>query len=198
LKNLLQEIYTINVCLLQSADLILTHTNEFKLTQDGSVGTQFLNIKVNPIHLPNCSSIKSFKLRVNSFEYKDFNDKLQRPVVEACDIVIKQSLPDQFLEAFRQQINENEVHYAKKEEVDVCIGCMRKNADIKLKKSCSDTTDCRECFCKPMWCLECLGKWFAYRQDQSQPSTWLGSKATCATCRAKFCLLDVAPINFID
>ena len=39
---------------------------------------------------------------------------------------------------------------------------------------------------------------FAYRQDQSQPQTWLSSRATCATCRATFCMLDVAKIEFID
>ncbi len=96
---------------------------------------------------------------------------------------------------------------------------MRRSADVKLKKSCEVSSDCQECRCKPMWCLQCkfisvlsglcrsqvviveyflgLGKWFAYRQDQSQPGTWLSSKATCATCRAKFCLLDVALIDLV-
>ncbi len=100
-------LYTLNICLLQEADLILTHTNEFKLTQGGGLGTQYLNIIVKPIQIEGCGIIKPFSIRINSFEYKDFNDKLQRPVVEACDIVIKQSLPEQFLEAFREQIQQN-------------------------------------------------------------------------------------------
>lgn len=191
-------LYSIKICLLQEADLILTHTNEFKLTQEGGMGTQYLNILVKPIQLVGCGSIKPFSLRLNSFEYKEFNDKLQRPVIEACDIVIRQSLPEQFLEAFREQIAQNASHRAEPEDIDTCIGCMRKNADVKLKKSCAASSDCMECFCKPMWCLECLGKWFAYRQDQSQPGTWLSSQATCATCRAKFCLLDVAPVQLVD
>lgn len=55
-----------------------------------------------------------------------------------------------------------------------------------------NTGECRSCSCKPMWCLECMGKWYAYRQDQSEPQTWLSSKANCPTCRATFCMLDVA------
>lgn len=190
-------LYTIHVCLLQNADLTLTHTNEFKLTQEGGLGTQYLNIAVKPRRIDGCGIIPTFSLRLNSFEYKEFNDKLYMPVIDAAQVVIKQSLPEQFLDAFRLQINENESCVIKAEDVDTCIGCMRKTADIKLQKTC-DASDCKECFCKPMWCLECLGKWFAYRQDQSQPNTWLSSKATCATCRAKFCLLDIAPLNITD
>lgn len=43
-----------------------------------------------------------------------------------------------------------------------------------------------------------MGKWFAYRQDQQEPQTWLSGKASCATCRAVFCLLDVAEVELID
>lgn len=65
---------------------------------------------------------------MNSFEYKDFNDKLQRPVIEACDIIIKQSLPEQFLGAFREQINENDI-YETKVEVSTLIThkCINEN-----------------------------------------------------------------------
>jgi len=108
-------LYTLNICLLQEADLILTHTNEFKLTQESGLGSQYLNILVKPNQIEGCGTIKPFTIRINSFEYKDFNDKLQRPVVEACDIVIKQSLPEQFLDAFRVQIQQNTSHKAKLE-----------------------------------------------------------------------------------
>lgn len=178
-------LYTINICQLQNVDLILTHTNEFKLTQGGGLGTQYLNILAKPVAIPNRPIIKPFNLRINSFEYKDFNDKLYKPVIEACNIVIKQSLPEQFLDAFREQINQNTKYETKLEvnsiiillknantnlikimtyffktnliekEIDSCIGCMRYNADVKLKRSCGPTTDCQECLCKPMWCLEC-------------------------------------------
>lgn len=105
-------LYTINFSVLQETDFILTHTSEFKLTQDGSLGTQYLNILVKPIQ---AEAHKPFSIRLNSFEYKEFNDRLPRPVVEACDVIIKQSLPEQFLDAFRNQINENETVRIKRE-----------------------------------------------------------------------------------
>ena len=97
-------LYTVHVCLLTEADILLTHTNEFRVTQEGGLGTQYLNIQVKPVQ----RDLKPFAFRLNSFEYKEFSDKLQRPVIEACDIIIKQSLPEQFLEAFKEQINEND------------------------------------------------------------------------------------------
>ena len=55
---------------------------------------------------------------------------------------------------------------------------------------------CETCYCRPMWCLTCLGKWFAMRQDKNRPDTWLSSKCPCPTCRSKFCLLDVSLISW--
>lgn len=55
--------------------------------------------------------------------------------------------------------------------------------------------DCQQCFCRPMWCLSCLGRWFASRQDQQRPETWLSSKVPCPTCRSKFCILDVCVVR---
>lgn len=52
-------------------------------------------------------------------------------------------------------------------------------------------SECQQCFCRPMWCLSCLGRWFASRQDQQRPETWLSSTVPCPTCRAKFCILDI-------
>lgn len=77
---------------------------------------------------------------------------------------------------------------------------MKKQANVKLVKNCTEieSGECRVCSCRPMWCLECMGKWFAYRQDQSEPQTWLSSKASCPTCRSVFCMLDIAPIELIN
>ena len=50
-----------------------------------------------------------FFFRLNSLEYRDLKEKLQAPIRNARNIVIKQSLSDQFLEAFREQVNENQV-----------------------------------------------------------------------------------------
>ena len=103
-------LYSVNCCRLQNLDLILTHTNEFNLNQDGNLSAQYLNILAKPT-----VNNGSFYIRLNSLEYKEFNEKLHRPVIEACDIVIKQSLPEQFLDAFREQINQNEMYQLRQE-----------------------------------------------------------------------------------
>ncbi len=57
------------------------------------------------------------------------------------------------------------------------------------------TGECMRCYCRPMWCLECMGKWYASRQDQSAPETWMSSRSPCPTCRATFCMLDVCMLS---
>lgn len=85
------------------------------------------------------------------------------------------------------------------QELEPCIGCMQTIANIKLIKNCQEPNEgeCQQCYCRPMWCLTCMGKWFASRQDQQHPETWLSSQVPCPTCRAKFCILDVCLIRWI-
>jgi E3 ubiquitin-protein ligase TM129 len=74
-------------------------------------------------------------------------------------------------------------------------------ANIKLIRRCTLTNnldqDCQPCRCRPMWCIDCIGKWFAHRQDQNKPNEWMSSKALCPTCRSRFCILDVSFIDII-
>ena len=63
------------------------------------------------------------------------------------------------------------------QDVDNCIGCMVSPADVKLLKRCDTTDDsppaaerqqqqanenepCMTCYCRPMWCITCMGKWY--------------------------------------
>lgn len=57
-------------------------------------------------------------------------------------------------------------------------------------------SECQLCSCRPMWCLMCLGRWFASRQDQQRPETWLSARVPCPTCRAKFCILDICAVRW--
>lgn len=114
------------------------------------------------------------------------------------------------------------------QELEPCIGCMQVPANTKLVKLChvdgkrqyahacvcmcvltwlwlavcvtgaDNESDCQQCFCRPMWCLSCLGRWFASRQDQERPETWLSSRVPCPTCRAKFCVLDICLVRWQD
>jgi hypothetical protein len=96
-------LYSVKICNLDTIDLELTHSTELNLSVDGSLGTQYLSILVKPCNLFQ----KPFYTQINSLEYKDFNDKINKPIQTTSDIVIKQSLPDQFLDAFEQQIESN-------------------------------------------------------------------------------------------
>ena len=81
------------------------------------------------------------------------------------------------------------------QELESCIGCMVTQADVKLSRRCltsegdisaqedDENSSCVACSCRPMWCSSCMAKWFASRQDQKRPETWLSSKCPCPTCR---------------
>lgn len=85
---------------------------------------------------------------------------------------------------------------------DLCFACMQAEPNIKLQKKCNDVLVaenenglCTNCYCRPMWCVDCMAKWFASRQNQHEKDVWLQQKATCPMCRATFCILDVCYIE---
>eukprot|EP00040_Diaphanoeca_grandis_P028599 m.165966 g.165966 ORF g.165966 m.165966 type:complete len:121 (+) comp31406_c0_seq5:106-468(+) len=117
-------------------------------------------------------------------------------------IVIRQSLSEQFLEAFRQQITANGGRsMVPSESLDRCVGCMNNEASVRIDQRCCEdrhrATQCSPCACRPMWCLECLGKWFASKQPQAEPERWMSGQAECPTCRATFCMYDIVEVMAI-
>lgn len=80
--------------------------------------------------------------------------------------------------------------------------------NIKLNRQCPDignngeiipeSSRCSNCYCRPMWCVDCMAKWFASRQNQFEREIWLQQKCTCPMCRASFCILDISFIDKID
>lgn len=171
--------------------LTLKGSEEHNISYENMMSVQFVHIDVVSVN-PNLSP---FTLRLNSLDYRELKEKLQVPIRNARNIVIRQSLSEQFLQAFAEQVSLNPVFILPEGmEKDTCIGCMQKDSDIKLQKHCHDEEHCVQCFCRPMWCLECMGKWFASQQDQQRPETWLSSWCPCPTCRAVFCILDVCKI----
>ncbi|XP_005112710.1 E3 ubiquitin-protein ligase TM129 [Aplysia californica] len=180
--------------------LTLSDAEEHSLSYQTQTAVQYLNITVGRVE----TGLQPFTIRLNSMELGDLKEKLQAPIRNARNIVIHQSLSDMFLKAFREQVEQNPTFSPPPSmEIEQCIGCMQKDSDIKLQKRCEDTAGeqapdseaCVQCFCRPMWCLECVGKWFASRQDQQRPETWLSSKSPCPTCRARFCVLDVCRLT---
>ncbi|RUS79554.1 hypothetical protein EGW08_012684 [Elysia chlorotica] len=183
--------------------LSLSDSEEHALSYQNQMAVQYLNIQVSPVE----SGVKPFTIRLNSLELGDLKEKLQAPIRNARNIVIHQSLSDRFLQAFTETVQQNSVFIPPPDmELEQCIGCMQKTSDVKLQRLCEippgDVPQppgappaCLQCFCRPMWCLECMGKWFASRQDQLRPETWLSGKSPCPMCRATFCLLDVCRVQ---
>nr|XP_022346006.1 E3 ubiquitin-protein ligase TM129-like [Crassostrea virginica] len=190
---MLTSTYYVYVAHQNDIHLSLSKSEEHDIHYESMTSVQFLKFNVVSIN----PKLKPFSIRLNALEYRDLKDKLTTPIVNARNIVIKQSLSDQFLDAFRHQVNLNQVfHLPEGMEVDTCIGCMQKESDIKLVKLCDsiEAGQCVQCYCRPMWCLECMGKWFASRQDQQRPEVWMSGASPCPTCRAVFCVLDVCKI----
>lgn len=136
--------------------------------------------------------------RLNSTEYGELCEKLQAPIRSAANVVIHQSLGDLFLETFASLVEVNPAYsMPSSQELEPCIGCMQTRASVKLVKTCQEPAigECQQCYCRPMWCLTCMGKWFASRQDPQHPDTWLASRVPCPTCRARFCILDVCTVR---
>ncbi|CAD5113916.1 DgyrCDS3075 [Dimorphilus gyrociliatus] len=180
--------YNLDIAHQNDINLTLTESQIHSMGIDSLRELQLLIIDVKPSN----SNLKSFKLHLKSTDYKDLNDKLQKPVRMTQNVVIHQTISDRFLSTFRQEILSHDKYEVPNNiEVDQCLGCMRSRANIKILKACDDADNCAQCFCRPMWCLDCMGKWWASRQDQSRTDTWLSSKCPCPTCRAPCCILDI-------
>ncbi|XP_070583330.1 E3 ubiquitin-protein ligase TM129 [Erythrolamprus reginae] len=186
--------YSFYVAQQRDIQVTIIDSREQEILPDASLPTQFLTIRVastNP-------HVKTFDIRLNSSEYGELQDKLCAPIRNVANMVIHQSLSDRFLETFSSLVERNPPYLVpSNQELDVCMGCMQSLANIKLLKNCQDLQEgeCQPCFCYPMWCLLCMGKWFASQQDQLHPETWLSSHVPCPTCRARFCILDVCLVQ---
>ena len=155
-------------------------------------GVQYLTIQVKSRR-----AVKPFEIRLKSTEYRELEQRVRGTIANLENITIYKTASERFLEVFREHVNQNP--RAESEEVESCIGCMAVPAEIKLIRRCDNSTNtenqCVTCYCRPMWCLSCMGKWFAMRQNQDRPQTWLSSRAPCPTCRSKFCILDVSLLS---
>uniref|UniRef100_A0A1I7W5T9 Transmembrane protein n=2 Tax=Loa loa TaxID=7209 RepID=A0A1I7W5T9_LOALO len=171
----------------------------------GGGSAQFISISVKST----TQRFEPFVIRVRTDSFRDLRNKLDKPIAMAREIVLKQSLNERFVEAFTQQIALNPKYdYDEPERLEPCLGCSTELSNVKLWKRClNDVQDdmdaersrsrCTQCYCRPMWCDTCMGFIFASKQDPHRPELWMPGKAQCPTCRATFCVLDVAFLNMI-
>ncbi|XP_043260847.1 E3 ubiquitin-protein ligase TM129 [Colletes gigas] len=176
--------------------LIVTKSDTHNMSPVTRGEVQFINIEVKPTR----TGTQSFDIRLNALDFKNLQDKISRPITILQNITFHKTLLDRFIDNFKEQVEENP-YYTSTEELNQCIGCMQATSNVKLFKQCSsgigngDSEDCMMCYCRPMWCIDCMAKWFASRQDENASETWLSSKCTCPVCRARFCILDVSLIQ---
>ncbi len=77
---------------------------------------------------------------------------------------IYKTVSERFVEVFRSEVSNNpraDPPGPGEPEPEPCIGCMVQTANVKLVQRCgADTANpCVNCYCRPMWCLDCLAKW---------------------------------------
>ena len=180
-------LYTVNAAYQPDVHLTIKSTDEY-VDPETRQTTQFINITVSSIN----SACSDFNIRLLSTDYTDLCTKVSGVILNIRNIVFQQTLSDRFEEAFRDEVIQNGLYLSPREREE-CIGCLHAISDVKLSKMCDEPEvgGCKGCLCRPMWCMRCLAKWFANRQDKDAPGKWLSGTAPCPTCRSKFCIRDV-------
>ena len=141
--------------------LDLLSSEHHQISTEGQAGgTQYLTIEVKN-RRPNA---ESFRFRLNSLEYQNLQDKLQGPIENIRNIQIFKTVSERFVEVFREEVARNPRSQSDA-ELEPCIGCMVSTANVVLVRRCDPESAregeaaCVNCHCRPMWCLDCLGKW---------------------------------------
>lgn len=189
--------YGMSMALQSQCQVSVVQSRQHPLSLDSSSPTQMLTLRVDSSN----QAVRPFHFRLNSTEYSELRDKLHVPIRNSANVVIYQSVSERFLETFRAHVRLNQTYSLPSgQELEPCIGCMQVSANIKLVQLCQlqgseSDGECQRCLCRPMWCESCVGRWFASRQDQQRPQTWLSSRVPCPTCRARFCILDVCLVH---
>ncbi|XP_012281633.1 E3 ubiquitin-protein ligase TM129 [Orussus abietinus] len=191
--------YNLNIAHQRDAALIVVKCDTHAMSANTRGEVQYIDIQVKPFR----RGTKPFNIRINSLHYKDFCDRISCPIAVLQNVTFHKTLLDRFVDTFKKHVSANP-RYDTVEELEQCIGCMQVTSNVKLNTLCENVQDengsnaCSTCHCRPMWCVECMAKWFASKQDESAPETWLSSKCSCPVCRATFCILDVSLINSLN
>lgn len=152
----------------------------------------------------NRAGVADFHIRINALEFRNLEERITRPILIPSNIQFHRNLIDRFIDVFKDQVSLNPIYKADRIG-DKCFACMMVEPNIKIHKQCEDVDRdgrllardlcCTNCYCRPMWCVDCLARWFAARQNEHEREVWLEQKCTCPMCRAKFCVLDVSYIE---
>ncbi|KAG5897112.1 hypothetical protein JTB14_014100 [Gonioctena quinquepunctata] len=197
-ENWIIKITPINMFIVHQSDasLAVKEANSYRISPQTTNEVQYLNIEVRSGR----QGVEPFLIRINASDFKDLKDRVARTITIEPNVKFHQSIVDQFVDVFKDTIKSN-TRYETNQELDQCAGCLQSRSSVKIQKLCEDTPgreNCTHCYCKPMWCVDCLAKWFALRQDHELQNTWLSSKCSCPMCRATFCVLDVCFLREVE
>lgn len=191
-----------NIAAYTNLFLLFLHlqTETYNVSQDTNDTLQMVSIMVKT----NRAGVPDFHIRINALEFRNLEERITRPIVIPSNIQFHRNVIDRFIDVFKEQVSLNPIYKADR-ITEKCFACMVAEPNIKIHKQCTDTDRngqllaadncCSNCYCRPMWCVECLARWFAARQSDHEREVWLEQKCTCPMCRAKFCLLDVSYIE---
>nr|AAL13910.1 LD39811p [Drosophila melanogaster] len=168
--------------------------------QDQNDTLQMISIIVRPMR----QGVSDFHIRINALEFRNLENRVRRPIAIPSNIQLHRNVIDRFVDVFKAQVAQNPI-FPDDATTEKCFACMLNEPNTKIHKQCADFDRngaplangacCSNCYCRPMWCVECLARWFAARQSDVDREVWLEQKCTCPMCRAKFCVLDVSYIT---
>ena len=96
--------YRVDIAHKPDVHLNILKAENHEISIETNSAIQFLNIQVSSIN----SAVKPFVIRLNSMDYSELKEKIQAPIVNARNVVIHQSLSDQFVKAFKDQVVQNQ------------------------------------------------------------------------------------------
>ncbi|XP_041973052.1 E3 ubiquitin-protein ligase TM129 [Aricia agestis] len=187
--------YSVNAVKQEDAALVATATDSHDFSTSGEDEVQYVNIEV----IPSREDVKKFTFRITTTALRDLQPHLQRAVRVPEHISLLPTLIERFIKVFKQHVEQNPVYYTD-QELELCIGCMQNQADVKLNKRCepvvlegdqAEQPPCQQCNCRALWCCACMARWWAARAGAA--GAWLAARGSCPVCRAVFCLQDVCP-----
>ncbi len=144
-------LYFVNFAHQSDTALIAVNSDSHSISiQDSNDSAQFVNIEVKPTR----DGVKSFRIRINSLDFRDLQDRINRPITVLSSVKFHTTLIDRFVAVFTEEIKRNPTYLFSQTIADSCFACMVKPPDVKINKTCRDgngENNCTNCFCRPMW-----------------------------------------------
>lgn len=84
-------------------------------------------------------NVKPFVIRVPALFFNELQGRLRSSIRNAYNVIVEQSVTDQFKDALAQIVNSNEPYRTSAEEPDTCVGCMDRPAVVRqAERLCLD------------------------------------------------------------